>query len=348
MKHVWTSLAIAAGALSYSTFAAAPVAEPLTSPAVAGEGWIEDFDEAVAMARKEGKNLLVDFTGSDWCGWCIRLHKEVFDHESWSQAAKEEYVLVALDFPRGEEVKAKVPNPKRNQELSEMYGVKGFPTILLMTPDGDVFGRTGYEAGGPESYLAHMADLKAKGMPGLESAMKLVSAFEAAEGDARKAAFGVLASKLETGGPGVAGERMLKRAVRAGMDSDPDGSLGMRKPAIRALLATGESDAALLTAAMGVDAANEEGLYERAVLVQLQNIDEESLAAAMATLVKFDALGVHQDDAVGFEIYLAGAYFASKHLDQPELSKTYAKKAKAIGYTANAQWTQLIEELAGE
>ncbi|MGB0767609.1 MAG: hypothetical protein ACPGYV_07840, partial [Phycisphaeraceae bacterium] len=75
--------------------------------------------------------------------------------------AKKNWVLVALDFPRDEEIKAKVPNPERNKELQAKYGVRGFPTILLMTADGEVFGRTGYQAGGPEKYLEHMAELRA-------------------------------------------------------------------------------------------------------------------------------------------------------------------------------------------
>lgn len=347
MKHVWTSLALAAGALTLPAYAASASVAPASS-LMAGEGWVADFDEAAAMARKEGKNLLVDFTGSDWCGWCIRLHKEVFDHESWSSAVHKDYILVALDFPRGEDAKALVPNPERNQELSEMYGVQGFPTILLMTPDGDVFGRTGYEAGGPEAYLAHMADLKAKGMPGLEAAQKLVTAFESAEGDARKTAFLTLAEKLETGGPGIAGERMLKRVVRAGMDADPDGTKGMRLAAVKALLAASEADAALLQAAVVMDPKNAEGLYEQAMLVELQNVDADTLEAAMANLVKFDAIGVHQDKSRGFEIYLAGAYFAAKHTGQADLSKVYARKAKAIGYTGNPQWSQMIEDLLAD
>ncbi|MCY3004338.1 MAG: thioredoxin family protein [Planctomycetota bacterium] len=90
----------------------------LVAPAVASEGWIADFDEAVKIAKAEKKDLFVDFTGSDWCGWCKKLDAEVFSHEEFLTAAKKSFVLVALDFPRDEAVKAKVPNPKRNDELS--------------------------------------------------------------------------------------------------------------------------------------------------------------------------------------------------------------------------------------
>jgi len=106
--------------------------------------WLEDYDEAVKVARAEGKDLFVDFTGSDWCGWCIRLDSEVFEHDEWLDAVQGDYVLVKLDFPRKQEIKDLVPNPKRNEELKNKLGVTRFPTIMLLTADGDSFGRTGY------------------------------------------------------------------------------------------------------------------------------------------------------------------------------------------------------------
>ena len=110
----------------------------LPAPARAGgTDWIQDFDSAQRIAKKEGKDLLVDFTGSDWCGWCIRLDREVFSQEGFLESAKKDFVLVSLDFPRAEEAKQRVPHPERNQELLERHGVRGFPTILLMTPEGE-------------------------------------------------------------------------------------------------------------------------------------------------------------------------------------------------------------------
>lgn len=129
------------------------------SPVGDGATWYADYDEAVKVAEAEGKDLLVDFTGSDWCGWCIRLHNEVFQHETFWKAAQEDFVLVALDFPRSEEARAKVPNPGRNNELKTLHGIRGFPTVLLMTPEGDVYGRTGYQRGGAEPYVKHLHEL---------------------------------------------------------------------------------------------------------------------------------------------------------------------------------------------
>ena len=88
-----------------------------------GGVWMTDFEAAQAKAAAEQKPMLLDFTGSDWCGWCIKLHDEVFQHDTWMESAQKDYILVALDFPRAEEIKAKVPNPERNEELQAKYGI---------------------------------------------------------------------------------------------------------------------------------------------------------------------------------------------------------------------------------
>ena len=63
----------------------------------------DTIEKAVEAARTDKKDILVDFTGSDWCGWCIKLHDEVFSQEAWKKAAAGKYVFVELDFPRKKE-----------------------------------------------------------------------------------------------------------------------------------------------------------------------------------------------------------------------------------------------------
>lgn len=130
----------------------------IVSPVFAGELWTEDFAAAKKIAAKEDKDLLLNFSGSDWCGWCQKLDKEVFDQESFKPKATKEYVLVKLDFPRktpqSDEIK------KQNRALQRKYGVKGFPTILLADADGEIYARTGYKKGGAETYLAHLDELQ--------------------------------------------------------------------------------------------------------------------------------------------------------------------------------------------
>ena len=107
------------------------------APAWAAE-WMTDFEAAKANAAAENKAVLVDFTGSDWCGRCIRLRKQVLDTPAFEAYAKDKFVLLEVDLPQ---------NPKfdpaqlqRNQQLCEQYGVTGFPTVLVLTPKGDVVG----------------------------------------------------------------------------------------------------------------------------------------------------------------------------------------------------------------
>lgn len=144
--------------------------------------WLTDFEEGKKAAAESGKTLLVDFTGSDWCHWCIQLKEEVFSKEAFA-VAEDKYVLVELDFPQAEDVIAPEQRAK-NEEFAQKLGVRGFPTIMLFDEKGRPFARTGYEAGGPEAYLKHLEELS-----------QPYSAMKASEGDARKEA---LATFLKT------------------------------------------------------------------------------------------------------------------------------------------------------
>lgn len=124
--------------------------------AAAQGSWLTDFKAAQAKAKQEKKYMLVDFTGSDWCGWCIKLHDEVFDQKTFKAEAPKQFVLVELDFPHEKEQSDDLK--KQNKELSEKYNVEGFPTVLLLDAAGEVIARTGYQEGGPEEYLKHLAE----------------------------------------------------------------------------------------------------------------------------------------------------------------------------------------------
>jgi len=120
--------------------------------AVAESGlWQADYDAALKQAATENKYVLVDFSGSDWCGWCIKLEKEVFSQPEFNAYAKENLILVLLDFPKS---KPQTPEQKaKNQALAEKYGIEGFPTVLILNPQGKVIKRTGYQPGGPTAYV---------------------------------------------------------------------------------------------------------------------------------------------------------------------------------------------------
>ncbi|MGJ8653707.1 MAG: thioredoxin family protein [Opitutaceae bacterium] len=125
-----------------------------------GDGWMTDFEAAKVKAKAEGKPLLLDFTGSDWCGWCIKLNKEVFSKDAFKEYASAELVLVELDFPRDA---SKLPEgvAEQNEALAKKYNVKGFPTILVLSPEGELVEKTGYQRGGPEAYVEHIKEIVA-------------------------------------------------------------------------------------------------------------------------------------------------------------------------------------------
>ncbi len=238
------------------------------------EEWYDDFDEAAAVAKREKKDLLVDFTGSDWCGWCIRLDKEVFAHEPFLTAAQSDYVLVKLDFPRSDEAKAKVPNPERNAELQAMYGVRGFPTILLMTPEGQVYGQTGYREGGPEKYVEHLKEERARGTKELERLQAVVAELGKAEGKEHAAKLEkVIAeteAQVEAGSPFAL---MLAKALRAELrEGQP---VEQQQNLLRALFKAGQIDPQLLAQAREIDPHNEHKVFEAAVFAQMGTVSSE-------------------------------------------------------------------------
>jgi len=130
-----------------------------TAFSAVGEVWMTDFEAAQAKAAAEQKPMLLDFTGSDWCGWCIKLDKEVFSQEAFQSYAAEALVLVELDFPRSKDQSAELK--AQNKALAEKYGIRGFPTILILSPEGELIEKTGYRRGGAESYVEHIMSILA-------------------------------------------------------------------------------------------------------------------------------------------------------------------------------------------
>ncbi|HBP19889.1 MAG TPA: hypothetical protein DEA08_19125 [Planctomycetes bacterium] len=119
--------------------------------------WTTSWQEAVAESKASGKVILADFTGSDWCGWCKRLHAEVFNTREFVAWAKERVILLELDFPS----RKKQPDELKtqNEELQKRYGIEGFPTVLLLDAEGKILGRSGYLPGGPKAWIKNAVEL---------------------------------------------------------------------------------------------------------------------------------------------------------------------------------------------
>nr|WP_199003307.1 thioredoxin family protein [Flavobacterium sp. ASV13] len=120
--------------------------------------WYTDVREAITVSNKEQKPLLMFFTGSDWCGWCIRLQNEVLKTPEFKKWATDNVILVELDYPRRTPQTPELKN--QNNELQQAFGIQGFPTVFFTSAeskDGKVnfkgLGQTGYVAGGPTAWL---------------------------------------------------------------------------------------------------------------------------------------------------------------------------------------------------
>ncbi|MEI6395239.1 MAG: thioredoxin family protein [Verrucomicrobiota bacterium] len=122
--------------------------------------WLTDLPKAQATAKSEDKLVMLDFTGSDWCGWCIKLHKEVFSKPAFADYAKKNLVLVEVDFPRDKEQSAELK--KANTALQEKYKVEGYPTIIVLNSAGKKVGELGYQKGGPKPFIDELEKLKKK------------------------------------------------------------------------------------------------------------------------------------------------------------------------------------------
>ena len=135
------------------------VVSAVTSQAQEGQTWYTDVNKAIEASKQEQKPLFLFFTGSDWCGWCIRLQNEVFKTPEFTAWAKEHAILVELDYPRrtpqSDEIKA------QNGQLQQMFKVQGYPTVWFVKPslkdekiNLEQLGSTGYLAGGPSAWIA--------------------------------------------------------------------------------------------------------------------------------------------------------------------------------------------------
>jgi thioredoxin-related protein len=138
-------------ALGFIGLAMAPVSAETAT-------WMTDFEAAKSKATEENKSILINFMGSDWCGLCVKLNKEIFTTEKFFQEMKDKFVFVALDYPRRPETISKMSEETiaQNEKLHEEYMIPGFPTVLLTDDSGRPFARTGYLEIGPEAYMANL------------------------------------------------------------------------------------------------------------------------------------------------------------------------------------------------
>ena len=190
--------------------------------------WQTNMDKAMLMAAKENKDILIDFTGSDWCGWCKKLDAEVFSTDMFKTEAPKQFVLVKLDFPQN--IPQTNEEKEHNKAWAEKLAVRGYPTIVLTDSKGNQIARTGYRPGGEKAYMDHLKELKvfalertsllekAKTMEGIEKAKALDSALMTLNDDEVMTMYGetvdeIIALDADNAG-GLKNKYQMKKAMK--------------------------------------------------------------------------------------------------------------------------------------
>lgn len=117
--------------------------------------WTTDYEKALEKAKGENKVVLLDFTGSDWCGWCMKMKDETLGQAQFKHYARKNLVLVEVDFPKQKTLPA--PLKEKNEQLKKKFNVHGYPSFVLVDKDGKELGRqVGYLQGGPAAFIAKL------------------------------------------------------------------------------------------------------------------------------------------------------------------------------------------------
>ena len=130
---------------------------------VVSQEWQTNFEEAKKIATEQDKNVVIVFSGSDWCAPCIKLDKNIWQSEAFKKEAKEEWVLVKANFPRKKANELPKEQTEHNRKLAEKYNVEGsFPLVVVLDKNGKVLGKMGFKNVSPEEYIKMIQKKKKK------------------------------------------------------------------------------------------------------------------------------------------------------------------------------------------
>ncbi|MCH9625380.1 MAG: Disulfide bond reductase DsbH [Chlamydiales bacterium] len=119
--------------------------------------WLTNYSQAVQEAQKEHKHILLFFTGSDWCGWCKKLHQEVFASPEFAKAEGSRFVFVDVDFPMNKKLPA--DEAQQNAMLKQKFGISGYPTVIILDSNENFVAEAGYRPGGWKAYADFLNQL---------------------------------------------------------------------------------------------------------------------------------------------------------------------------------------------
>jgi protein disulfide-isomerase len=139
------------------TVSMASTAVPVSAPRAKESTWITDYDSALAQARDQDRHVFLFFTGSDWCGWCMKLNKEILSTPEFVKYAGDNLVLVELDFPRRKQLSPTLV--AQNRKLAQRFHIEGYPTVIVLNKEGNPVGELGYEEGGPQPFIDRLRQM---------------------------------------------------------------------------------------------------------------------------------------------------------------------------------------------
>ncbi|MCG3135794.1 MAG: hypothetical protein HMLKMBBP_03550 [Planctomycetes bacterium] len=353
--HIPTLLLASVLCLAPVAGGAVPAASAQEAPAA--PAWFPDFDQALAAARQAGKTLLVEFTGTDWCHWCAQLDAEVLSKPEFAAAATS-YVLCRLDFPNGDEAKARVPNPARNAEIAKSQGVTEYPTVLLFAPEGDVLAMTGYEPGGAAKWVDQLAKLERFGKRTRDDAAAMERDLAAAgTPEARSTVIARAVDFLErkdespvrrkrwNAGPG----RRIAAIAAQASQADPQDAAGLQSRALRALFASRAAGDAEIRAARALDADNRRGLLEMALLTDMQAAKDDESGSRNAPFVEsavtLAKTGTLRDADYYVPALVQAAFTAKDKLGDMKTARLLVKTLRTLGPKDDARLERMLKQI---
>ena len=270
-----------------------------SSTPLAGDGWISDYEQALAKAKESKRDLLLLFTQSDSPA-CRKLEAEIYAQEQFISAAEKDYVLVRLDLP--EKKAAAKRQSARNKELRELYAVERLPATVQTTTEGHAYwvSSNAMKYEGPIECAELVAQWRSMGRPVLDRMLELVATYEKADESTRWPAWDKLAHELEAAAwPWQ--ERVLVPAVRSAIDVDTDNKLGRQRRALEVLIKTRNADDATKAMAERLDPKNELGLLELMLAdeyaQELEALKAQRPSTSEAGFLEFASSAVVQQEA---------------------------------------------------
>ncbi len=249
-------------------------------------------------------------------------------HSEFFTPAQSEFVLVSLDFPQGEEAKAAVPNPKRNEELMGKYGVRGFPTVMIVEADGTALGQTGYRDMDPADYLADVKKIRDAGRKALSAIREIEAEYASAEDKlavANKAC--ELLGEMSSESPGVS---VLADILRESMKLTDKAKVQIKF--LSAIMSSTAPTAADREMAEKLDPKNENGLLFKLLMVKMNNLSSiEDVADFGVQAEAVWATGNVEASEDSLTVMVSCAFFYKEYLSDADLAKTWAERAVAQG-----------------